>query len=94
MKDPSSLHSYLCLSAKREAIDLSRKDSLQMDVGVSEDEASSYDATSLEYLLPYRISKEEREIIGYRVSLGLSWKEITEITGIPRACTSERTPMR
>ena len=46
--------------------------------------------TQLDYFLPYDLSKEEKKIIGYRLTFGLSWQEVSELVGIPVATAKYR----
>ena len=83
VKDPSSLHSYLCTMAKNEAIDYAKKRSREHSSDVLEDMCVDNQVTQLDYFLPYDLTKEEKMIVGYRLTFGLSWQEINELTGIP-----------
>ena len=83
VKDPSSLHSYLCTMAKNEAIDYAKKRSREHSSDVLEDVCADNQVTQLDYFLPYDLTKEEKMIVGYRLTFGLSWQEINELTGIP-----------
>lgn len=83
VKDPSSLHSYLCTMAKNEAIDYAKKRSREQSSDVLEDMCTDNQTTQLDYFLPYDLTKEEKMIVGYRLTFGLSWQEIYELTGIP-----------
>ena len=83
VKDPSSLHSYLCTMAKNEAIDYAKKRSREHSSDVLEDMCADNQVTQLDYFLPYDLTKEEKMIVGYRLTFGLSWQEINELTGIP-----------
>ena len=83
VKDPASLHSYLCATAKNEAIDYAKKRSREHSSDVLEDMCADNQVTQLDYFLPYDLTKEEKMIGGYRLTFGLSWQEINELTGIP-----------
>ena len=83
VKNPSSLHSYLCTTAKNEAIDYAKKRSREQSSDVLEEMCADNQATQLDYFLPYDLTKEEKMIVGYRLTFGLSWQEINELTGIP-----------
>lgn len=83
IKDPSSLHSYLCLMAKNEAIDFAKKRSHEQSSDVLEDICAAKQNSQLDYFLPYDLTKEEKKIVGYRLTFSLSWKEISEIMAIP-----------
>ena len=90
VKDPSSLHSYLCTMAKNEAIDYAKKRSREQSSDVLEDMCADNQATQLDYFLPYDLTKEEKIIVGYRLTFGLSWKEVSELVGIPSATVKYR----
>lgn len=90
IKDPSSLHSYLCEMAKNEAIDYAKKRSRESNSDVLEDICADKQVTQLDYFLPYDLTKEEKMIVGYRLTFGLSWKEIGELVGIPIATAKYR----
>ncbi len=83
VKNPASLHSYLCATAKNEAIDYAKKRSREHSSDVLEDMCADNQVTQLDYFLPYDLTKEEKMIVGYRLTFGLSWQEINELTGIP-----------
>lgn len=83
IKDPSSLHSYLCAIAKNEAIDYAKKRSRERSSDVLEDVCADNQVTQLDYFLPYDVTKEEKMIVGYRLTFGLSWQEVSDLTGIP-----------
>lgn len=83
VKDPSSLHSYLCEVAKNEAIDYAKKSSREQSNDALEETVEAKQSTQLDYFLPYDLSKEEKKIIGYRLTFGLSWQEVGELVGIP-----------
>ena len=53
VKDPSSLHSYLCTMAKNEAIDYAKKRSREHSSNVLEDMCVDNQVTQLDYFLPY-----------------------------------------
>ena len=90
IKDPSSLHSYLCEMAKNEAIDYAKKRSRERSSDVLEDICADNQVTQLDYFLPYDLTKEEKMIVGYRLTFGLSWKEVSELVGIPIATAKYR----
>ena len=83
IKDPSSLHSYLCAIAKNEAIDYAKKRSRERSSDVLEDVCADNQVNQLDYFLPYDVTKEEKMIVGYRLTFGLSWQEVSGLTGIP-----------
>ncbi len=83
VKDPSSLHSYLCSMAKNEAIDYAKKRSHEQSSDLLEDVCAENQTSQLDYFLPYDLTKEEKKIVGYRLTFSLSWKEISELMGIP-----------
>lgn len=82
-KDPSGLHYYLCSIAKNEAINAAKRLSSQEALPYVEEENSSSSPRELDALLPYELGEDEKKIVGYRLGFGLSWKEISNITGIP-----------
>ena len=90
VKDPSSLHSYLCEVAKNEAIDYAKKLSREQSNDTLEETVEAKQSTQLDYFLPYDLSKEEKKIIGYRLTFGLSWQEVGELVGIPVATAKYR----
>ncbi len=90
VKDPSSLHSYLCAMAKNEAIDYAKKSSREQSNDSLEEICVESQTTQLDYFLPYDLSKEEKKIIGYRLTFGLSWQEVSELVGIPVATAKYR----
>ena len=90
VKDASSLHSYLCAMAKNEAIDFAKKRSREQSSDLLEDICVSKQESQLDYFLPYDLTKEEKKIIGYRLTFSLSWKEISEMLGIPSATAKYR----
>ena len=90
VKDVSSLHSYLCAMAKNEAIDYAKKLSREQSSEILEDICASNEESQLDYFLPYDLTKEEKKIIGYRLTFGLSWKEVSELVGIPSATAKYR----
>lgn len=83
VKDPSSLHSYLCKMAKNEAIDYAKKLSREQSNENLEEICASSQPTQLDYFLPYDLTKQEKKIIGYRLTFSLSWKEVSKLTGLP-----------
>ena len=83
VKDPSSLHYYLCEIAKNEAIDFVKKHSREQSCDVIEDICVDKEDSQLDYFLPYDLTKEEKKIVGYRLTFGLSWKEISNLLSIP-----------
>ena len=90
VKDASSLHSYLCAMAKNEAIDFAKKRSREQSSDLLEDICADKQESQLDYFLPYDLTKEEKKIIGYRLTFSLSWKEISEMLGIPAATAKYR----
>ena len=90
VKDASSLHSYLCAMAKNEAIDFAKKRSREQSSDLLEDICVAKPDSQLDYFLPYDLTKEEKKIIGYKITFGLSWKEISELLGIPAATAKYR----
>ena len=90
VKDPSSLHSYLCAMAKNEAIDYAKKRSRELNSDLLEDMCAANEESQLDYFLPYDLTKEEKKIIGYRLTFGLSWQEVSELVGIPTATVKFR----
>ena len=90
VKDPSSLHSYLCAMAKNEAIDYAKKRSRELNSDLLEDMCAANEESQLDYFLPYDLTKEEKKIIGYRLTFGLSWQEVSELVGIPSATAKYR----
>ena len=90
VKDPSSLHSYLCAMAKNEAIDYAKKRSRELNSDLLEDMCAANEEIQLDYFLPYDLTKEEKKIIGYRLTFGLSWREVSELVGIPTATVKFR----
>ena len=83
VSEPSSLHSYLCSMAKNEAIDYAKKRSHEQSSELLEDICADRQASQLDYFLPYDLTKEEKKIIGYRLTFSLSWKEISELMNVP-----------
>ena len=83
VKDPASLHTYLCTMAKNEAIDFAKKNSHEQSSDVLEEICANKEESQLDYFLPYDLTKEEKTIVGYRLTFGLSWKEISELLSIP-----------
>ena len=90
VKDPSSLHSYLCAMAKNEAIDFAKRLSRERSSDALEDICADNQVTQLDYFLPYDLTKEEKMIVGYRLTFGLSWQEVSELVGIPMATAKYR----
>ena len=90
VSDPSSLHSYLCSTAKNEAIDFAKKRSHEQSSDQLEEMCADSQASQLDYFHPYDLTKEEKKIIGYRLTFSLSWKEISEIMAIPEATAKYR----
>ena len=90
VKDASSLHSYLCSMAKNEAIDYAKKRSHEQSSELLEDICVAKQDSQLDYFLPYDLSKEEKMIVGYRLTFSLSWKEISELLSIPVATAKYR----
>ena len=83
LDDPSKLQSYLCEIAKNEAIDFAKKRSRELSSDELEETCVSNQESQLDYFLPYDLTKEEKTIIGYRLTFGFSWKEIGELLNIP-----------
>ena len=83
VSDPSSLHYYLCETAKNEAIDFVKKHFREQSCDVIEEICADKKETQLDYFLPYDLTKEEKKIVGYRLTFGLSWKEIGNLINIP-----------
>lgn len=81
IKDPLKLHWYLCQTAKNMAINRAKIGKRTVDQ-LDEEAFGETQHTRLSELLPYDLSDEERAIIGYRLCLGLSYQEISEITGV------------
>ena len=90
IKDPTSLHSYLCEVTKNEAIDYAKKLSRERSTDALEEICEDNQPTQLDYFLPYDLTKEEKIIVGYRLTFGLSWKEVSELVGIPIATAKYR----
>lgn len=80
ISSPSSLHYYLCQTAKNEAIDYAKK-SRHEETSDEMEEAIGESESALDYLLPYDLTQEEKAIVGYRVNFGFSHKEIAEMLG-------------
>lgn len=83
IREASSLHQYLCTMAKNEALDFIRKNNKaelkdDIDCLVIQEKDSP-----LDYFLPYDLAKEEKSIVGYKVTFGLSWKDISSILNMP-----------
>ena len=83
VSSPSSLHYYLCEIAKNEAIDYVKKHSHEQSCEIIEEICPDNEESQLDYFLPYDLTKEEKKIIGYRLTFGLSWKEISNLINIP-----------
>ena len=83
VNDPSTLHAYLCAMAKNEAIDFAKKHSREQTSDVLEDICASNEESQLDYFLPYDLTKEEKMVVGYRLTFSLSWKEVGELLNIP-----------
>lgn len=83
IKDPSSLHYYLCATAKNEAIDFAKRQSRMESEQEIEELRGEEESSQLDYFLPYDLTKEEKTIVGYRITFGLSYREISEILEIP-----------
>ena len=83
IKDPSSLHYYLCAMAKNEAIDFAKKKAHFESSDELDGDGDSASNGQLDYFLPYDLSKQEKMILGYRLTFGFSWKEIGEILEMP-----------
>ena len=90
IKDPTSLHSYLCEVAKNEAIDYAKKLSRERSTDALEEICEDNQPTQLDYFLPYDLTKEEKTIVGYRLTFDLPWKEVSELVGIPSATAKYR----
>lgn len=82
LKNPAALHTYLCQSAKNCAIDYLKKKQTNLDPELEETLVGEENA-SLDSLLPFDLTPEEKAIAGYHLGFELSWKEISELTGIP-----------
>lgn len=83
IKETSSLHQYLCIMAKNEAIDYSKKlnkENLKDDL---DSLVESNDSSFLDYLLPYNLTRLEKSLVGYKVVLGLRWQEMASILDMP-----------
>lgn len=83
IKEASSLHQYLCIMAKNEAIDYSKKlnkENLKDDL---DSLVESNDSSFLDYLLPYNLTRLEKSLVGYKVVLGLRWQEMASILDMP-----------
>ena len=83
IKDVAHFHQYLCTMAKNEALDFLRKEShteLQEDLDVL---MASTNNSPLDYFMPYDLTNEEKSLIGYKVTFGLSWKDISFILETP-----------
>ncbi len=82
IKEPKALQSYLLLTAKSVAIDIAKKNS-KMEYLFSIEEEASPSSEPLDSLLPYTLSKEDKEIIGLRLVFSFSWNEISAILSKP-----------
>ncbi len=90
VKDANNLHSYLCSIAKNEAIDFAKRRSREQSSDLLEEICADKQDSQLDYFLPYDLTKEEKKVIGYRITFGLSWKEVSELMGIPEATAKYR----
>ena len=83
VEKPSSLHQYLCTVAKNEAIEFLRKqDSSELDENI-EKLAVSESNSQLDYFLPYNLTNTEKSLVGYKITFGLKWKDVSAITDMP-----------
>ena len=82
IKDPQSLHYYLCSMAKNMAIDFAKKQA-HVDTSEEMEETAEAGESQLDYFLPYDVTREEKAILGYRLTFGFSWKEVASMMGIP-----------
>ena len=82
ISDASSLHSYLCMTAKNQAINYAKQSSRYVLMENDEDVSSS-DNERLNDLLPYNLTKEEKLVVGYKLCFGLTYKEISDIMNTP-----------
>lgn len=82
IKDPDSLHSYLCLTAKNLAINYAKQASkfIYLD---DEESFESLDNQRLDELLPYNLTRNEKIVVGYKLCFNLTYQEIYEITKTP-----------
>lgn len=80
LKDPMKLHWYLCQTAKNKAINR-LKETQRVVEPLEEGKIGETQHTRLSELLPFNLSDEERIVIGYRLCFGLSYQEISAITG-------------
>ena len=76
--------------AKNEAIDYAKKLSREQSSDALEEICVANQCTQLDYFLPYDLTKEEKKIIGYRLTFGLSWQEVGDLVGIPKATVKYR----
>ncbi|MDY4936508.1 MAG: sigma-70 family RNA polymerase sigma factor [Candidatus Enteromonas sp.] len=83
IKDPSKLHSYLCISAKNKAINYAKAKNTSSNELLDENLVGEKDHTRLEDLLSFDLTHDERVVIGYRLCFGFSFKEISELTSVP-----------
>ena len=81
--DPANLHAYLCATAKNEAIDFAKKNSSTFREDDAVDNVPSTQESALDYFLPYDLSKEEKTIIGYKLTFGFSYREIGDFLAMP-----------
>lgn len=81
IKNPSNLHSYLCLTAKNLAINHAKQSSKY--VSLDDEEVASVENQRLDDLLPYNLTRNEKIVIGYKLCFGLTYQEISEITKTP-----------
>ena len=83
IKEISSFHQYLCTMAKNEALDFLRKeDRAELKENIDEIMGPT-NSSPLDYFLPYNLTKEEKSLVGYRLTIGLSWKDISVILETP-----------
>ncbi len=81
--DPANLHAYLCATAKNEAIDFAKKNSSPYRDDDAFDNTPSAQESALDYFLPFDLSKEEKTIIGYKLTFGFTYQEIGEFLAMP-----------
>lgn len=83
LKEPSSLHRYLCETAKNKAIDFARKQSGIESEELFEEEIAAGKETRIDEFLPSDLTYQEKQVVGYRILFGLSFKDISELLNIP-----------
>lgn len=82
IKSPEALHSYLCQTAKSKAIDIAKANA-KIEGDYIEEDIISPKESNIDSLLPLDLSRGEKLVVGYRVVFGLSYKEISNLTGDP-----------